>query len=231
MTNISTSASTFKDIIFKAQNLRLHHSGVLEWVDQNIAVVSDLHLEKASHFAARGQFLPPHDSTETLTRLLSALQKTECDTVIFLGDSFHDVQGLSRLSGTARENLANIQDQYKIIWVTGNHDPDIGTDPQNTVSEFSLAPLIFRHEASIPLETNYGEVSGHYHPKFALKNNRGKITKPCFVVDEQRLIVPAFGTFTGGMDVEQPPLSALFKNPKTIYMLGETKLYTVPLKN
>jgi DNA ligase-associated metallophosphoesterase len=179
----------------------------LYWPAENALLVADLHLEKASWFAARGQLLPPYDSRETLERIALAQRQTGARRVYCLGDSFHDANGPARLEPHAAGMLAALVRVADWVWITGNHDATLDL-AGTVVEELSLGGIHLRHEAR-PGETA-PELSGHYHPKLRLTVRGRAISRPCAVRSDNRMILPAFGALTGGMDAGDPViLSAL----------------------
>lgn len=186
----------------------------LFWPRENALLVADLHLEKASFFARTGQFLPPYDSRETLERLARAVKATGARRVYTLGDNFHDAEGAARLEPHAAGMLDALTRALDFVWITGNHDAGNATDMGGTtVEELAIAGMILRHEAK-PGETR-PELSGHFHPRLQLKVREKRIRRPCAVLSTSeggagRMILPAFGALTGGMDAADPAiLSAL----------------------
>ena len=181
----------------------------LYWPRENALLVADLHLEKASAYARTGQFLPPYDSRETLGRLALALRRTGAQRVFCLGDNFHDRDGPARLDPHAAGMLAALTRATDWVWITGNHDSvlegelDLGG---TVVDELHLAGTVLRHQAR-PGETA-AELSGHFHPKLRLTVRGRAIARPCAVRGGQRLILPAFGALTGGLDARAPAIRA-----------------------
>lgn len=203
--------------------------GLLIWQAEKMAVAADLHLEKASHFAARGQMLPPHDSLETLTKLKASLEKSGCERLLLLGDSFHDSDGLTRMPEKARQLLQHITTQYETIWILGNHDPVIKLDGITAYHDYKCRNIVFRHEADTQHEIPHGsaEISGHYHPKCSIKHRGNKISRPCFVASRNRLILPAYGTLTGGLDIHRAPLKEVLGPDISAYLLGQNRVYAL----
>jgi len=177
----------------------------LYWPAERALLVADLHLEKASWFAARGQMLPPYDSRETLERLALALRQTGARRVYCLGDSFHDNEGPARLEPHAAGMLAALVRVADWVWITGNHDRLPAVEGA-LVDELAIAGVHLRHEAR-PGETA-PELSGHYHPKLRLTVRGRALSRPCAVRSDNRMILPAFGAFTGGMDAAAPAIRA-----------------------
>lgn len=197
----------------------LRPSGALWLARQGLLVVADLHLEKGSAYAARGQLLPPYDTRETLNRLGAEIDALEPRTVVLLGDTLHDRQAEARIAGPDREQLGAISDRLQLVWVCGNHDPD-GAGELGGVSAESVevAGLVLRHEPS-PAPAR-GEVSGHLHPCLRVRGPAGDIRRRCFASDGQRLILPAFGAYAGGLNLRDAAFATLFERPPTGYPLG-----------
>ena len=211
-----------KDINFCDHLMILHHQGVLFWPEMKLAVVSDLHLEKGSYYAELGQFVPPHDTYQTLLQLKSILDFGAIHKVVLLGDSFHDNDGYDRMSRQERDMLNYLCNKYELIWIIGNHDNDFALDGVKFCDEITIEDVVFRHEHQ-NLATN--EISGHYHPKAYLKLQGKKVTRPCFIHDDKKLIMPAFGAFTGGLNHNDPVIQAIFTNEYYLGLLGQKTLY------
>lgn len=214
------------------ERLMLDPAGVLAWPAARALVVSDLHLEKGSRQAAlRGRFVPPYDTRETLARLASALRRhAPVRRFILLGDSFDDAAGSARMHAEDRDTLARLLATVDAVdWVLGNHDPTPPEALPGTASEeVRLGPLAFRHVAA-PGAVAPGEVSGHFHPKATAATRAGGVTRPCFLADARRLVMPAFGAYTGGLDARDPALAALFPRGGRAFLLGRDRLHAIPL--
>ncbi|MYL98632.1 ligase-associated DNA damage response endonuclease PdeM [Novosphingobium sp. FGD1] len=184
-------------------------ASALYWPRERALLVADLHLEKASFFARTGQMLPPYDSRETLERLALAVRRTGARRVFALGDNFHDSAGPDRLEPHAAGMLAALTRALDWVWITGNHDPHLGAEAGGTrMEELVTGGIALRHQA-LP-GTAEGEVSGHFHPRLVVQARGRRIARPCAVNSGNRLILPAFGALTGGMDAADPAiLSAL----------------------
>jgi len=207
--------------------LAVDPAGALWWPERRLLAVADLHLEKASSLARRGHLLPPYDTRATLARLALLVARYRPQTLLCLGDSFHDVDGPERLAGDDREALAALGRQTDLLWVEGNHDP--GTLPRGLgrlVDEIALGPLLFRHQAAARFAG--GEVSGHYHPKASVFGGLRRVTGRCFVTDGRRLILPAFGQLTGGLDVLDAVYRPLFPEGFEVVLLGQRKAARFP---
>lgn len=179
--------------------------GALYWPSRRALMVADLHLEKASWFARLGQMLPPYDSIATLADLTALAVSTGAEEIWCLGDSFHDRNGCDRLPARAREMLVALTGATRWTWVTGNHDPAIA-DPCGgaIVEEAEVEGLLLRHEAD-PAESR-PELSGHFHPKLRIHHRGRQVSRRCFVATERKLILPAFGSLTGGLDAGHPEI-------------------------
>ena len=203
-------------------------AGALYWPEHGLLAVADLHLEKGSSFASRGQLLPPYDTAATLARLGRLVADYAPRVVLALGDSFHDGGGPARLAASDRDNLHALQRGRDWIWLTGNHDPEpaanIGGVFQATLT---LGTLSFRH-----LSTGAdGEIAGHLHPVARVSHRGRAVSRRCFAADATRMVMPAFGAFTGGLNIRDAAFADLFGTLKfTAHMLGEDRLYSFAAK-
>lgn len=213
---------------FAGERLMLDPAGALYWPAQELLVVSDLHLEKGSSFARRGMLLPPWDTRATIDRLVLLLRRWRPRVLVALGDSFHDMGAASRLPVAEATRLAAIAAALRLVWVRGNHDP---APPEGiegeSVETFAVGPLVFRHEAEPRAGT--GEISGHFHPKAAVPARGTHVCRPCFVADQRRLLMPAFGAYTGGLDVRDPTIACLFPVGGQVFLLGRERLFNFAL--
>ncbi len=200
-------------------------SGALFWEEQRLLIVSDLHLEKGSSFAARGVLLPPYDTAATLGRLGAVIARHDPRMVIALGDSFHDRSAHDRLSTTDREGLAAMQARRDWIWISGNHDPALPSDLGGTVaSEVAIGPIAFRHEPT----GAQGEIAGHLHPKARVSTRGRSMERRCFACDGERAVMPAFGAYTGGLSIRDAAFAKIFQTPGLMaHVLGDNKLHTI----
>lgn len=201
-------------------------SGALWWADEGLLCVSDLHLGKSERIARRGgATLPPYDTRDTLNRLAADIALSRARTVICLGDSFDDLGAAMALPGEERLWIARLQAGRRWVWIEGNHDPgpvDLGG---SHLAELPIAPLTFRHIAAPGAS---GEVSGHYHPKASVAARGRAITRAAFLVDSDRLILPAYGTYTGGLDCRSDVLCGLMRPEATAILTGKTAV-AVPM--
>jgi hypothetical protein len=204
--------------------------GVLYWPEQGLLAVADLHLEKGSAFAARGVLIPPYDTAATLARLAALIARYAPRLVLALGDSFHDGGGPARLADTDRATLKGLQRGRDWIWIAGNHDPDPAQGIGGRfVDAFALGPLIFRHR---PDGGASGEVAGHLHPVARVKRRGRAVSRRCFACDGERLVMPAFGAYAGGLNVRDRAFARVFRTLAfTAHMLGERRVYAVAAKN
>jgi hypothetical protein len=194
----------------------------LFWPARGLLVISDLHLGKSERLARRGgSLLPPYDVAATLGRLSDDLDRTGARAVICLGDSFDDGAAGGALEDADRQTLMRLMAGRDWTWIAGNHDPgpvDLGGTHRD---EVLLAGLRFRHVAGAGEEP---EVSGHYHPKTRLAGQ----ARACFVTDGRRLILPAYGAYTGGLWCSDPAIADLL-GPGAVAVLTGTRAIAVPL--
>ncbi len=203
-------------------------SGALWWPAERALLVADLHLEKGSSGARRGVLLPPYDTRDTLARLAGAVARYRPRTVVALGDSLHDGGACERLANDDRAALGALQLGRTWVWVTGNHDPGptIRLDGE-IVSELYLGGLHLCHEPDAGAAT--GSVAGHLHPAARIEARGLHIRRRCFVTDGNRLVMPAFGSFTGGLNVLDAAFGMLGPSPGLrVLMLGQDGVYLVP---
>jgi DNA ligase-associated metallophosphoesterase len=200
-------------------------SGALLWVEQRLLVVSDLHLEKGSSFAARGTLLPPFDTAATLSRLGAVIAHYNPKLVIALGDSFHDRDAHTRLSGDDRACIANLQVGRDWLWISGNHDPALPRDLGGTVAdEVAIGAITFRHEPT----GARGEIAGHLHPKARVATRARTMERRCFVSDGERAVMPAFGAYAGGLNVRDTAFTKIFPQRSFIaHVLGDRRLHSI----
>lgn len=185
---------------FGGEDFAIAGDAALYWPSRQALLVSDLHLEKASSYAARsGQMLPPYDSIATLHELAKLIDEVGAQTVFCLGDNFHDNEGEARLSGSARELLCSMTARTQWHWITGNHDRDVSGRWGGTAhDELQVGAITLRHEAETDCTTP--EISGHFHPKYRFHLRGRNVSRRCFVMGQSKIIMPAFGALTGGMD-------------------------------
>jgi uncharacterized protein len=179
--------------------------GALYWPRFEALLLADLHLEKASWFARLGQFLPPYDSHATLSAVERDAQRTRAKRLYCLGDSFHDRFGCDRLPAEARELLTSLTGRLDWTWIVGNHDPGFADHCGGTiVDEVELDGIVLRHEAE--RGDPRPEISGHFHPKLRVHMRGRQVSRRCFVMAERKLIMPAYGALTGGLDAHHPQI-------------------------
>ena len=179
--------------------------GALHWPRREALLVADLHLEKASWFARLGQFLPPYDSHATLTALADVVAQTGVRRLYCLGDSFHDRFGCDRLPEQGRSLLLEMTSRLDWTWILGNHDPGFADHCGGSlIEEAMVSGIILRHQAH-PGDPR-PEMSGHFHPKYRVSVRGRRVSRRCFVASTTKLILPAFGSLTGGLDASHPEI-------------------------
>ncbi|MEM8837450.1 MAG: ligase-associated DNA damage response endonuclease PdeM [Pseudomonadota bacterium] len=203
-----------------------HPAGVLYVEQAATLIVADLHLEKGSSFAEKQIFLPPYDTARTLKSLEAALSGFKPKRVIALGDSFHDGGGPSRLCASDRQTLNELVSSVDWIWVAGNHDPALPEDLGGLFcDEATIGKLVLSHE---PREGAKAEIAGHLHPSARVRGRGRSVRKRCFVANAERLILPAFGAYTGGLNVRDVAFAPHFPEADFhAYMMGSEKLFPV----
>lgn len=201
-------------------------SGALHWPAENLLCVSDLHLGKSERRARRAAgTLPPYETHDTLARLEADLRATEARTLVCLGDSFDDNAAARALPDGERLWIATLQSGRRWIWIAGNHDPgpvDLGG---THLAELPIPPLTFRHTAQPDAS---GELSGHYHPKAQVRVRGRSLSRPAFLIDADRVILPAYGTYTGGLRSDAPALAGLMRKDAVAVLTG-TVTHAIPM--
>ena len=179
--------------------------GAVFWPARRALILADLHFEKASWFASFGQMLPPYDSAATLSAIEALTVRLQPAEIWCLGDSFHDVRGCERLPAAEQARLRTLTSASRWMWVVGNHDRSIGNPCGGEVTDEALiAGLVLRHAAD-PADPR-PELSGHFHPKLRVRVRGKLVSRRCFIATGSKLILPAFGALTGGLDVHHPAI-------------------------
>jgi DNA ligase-associated metallophosphoesterase len=216
---MATSVTPF-EFPCAGERLEAWPAGALHWPARRLLAVADLHLEKGSSYAVSARkLLPRHDTRHTLAMLTALVDLLNPETVVCLGDSFHDRTAIDRLPKGERACIERLTRRAQFVWIAGNHDPAPPPDGWGHVAvEIADSPLVFRHEAMFgPAE---GEISGHYHPVAALTVQGRGIRRRCFLTDGHRLILPAFGTYAGGLNALDPAIAQLFPGDYDALVVG-----------
>jgi hypothetical protein len=202
-------------------------SGALYAPDFRALLIADLHLEKGTSLARRGVHLPPYDTRQSLSELQAVVSETRPERLIFLGDSFHDGEARERIDAEDLANLRALTASVETVWITGNHDPappgDIGG---RIAAEMALGPVMLRHQAKA-LDAGETEISGHLHPAAAVHARGQRIRCRCFIADGRRLIMPAFGSYTGALSVRSEAFAGLF-GEFDVWMIGGKAIHRFP---
>jgi DNA ligase-associated metallophosphoesterase len=213
---------------FAGHDFLAEPQGALWWPAERALLVADLHLEKASWFAKRGQFLPPYDSQATLTALTELVERTQPERLYCLGDSFHDKFGCDRLPEVARNLLLALTARLDWVWILGNHDPGFADHcGGRLVEEAEVHGLVLRHEAQS--DDPRPELSGHWHPKLRLQVRGKNVARRCFVASPSKLILPAFGALTGGLDAHHPQIMKMVGGRASALVPVANRLLRFPL--
>ncbi|MBD8553573.1 ligase-associated DNA damage response endonuclease PdeM [Rhizobium sp. CFBP 8762] len=209
--------------------------GALYMPAHETLVVSDLHLEKGSAFARRGMMLPPYDTLATLRILEHVIARHNPRTVISLGDNFHDRRGAELMPEVFRAMIQALAKGREWVWINGNHDPDGAFGlPGTSLDTLHFGGLLFRHEPTLGARLGevLGEVSGHLHPSATVRRREKSIRRACFATDGQRLVMPAFGVTTGGLDLKHRAMQGLFDHERLVaHLLGRDRVYSVRFGN
>jgi DNA ligase-associated metallophosphoesterase len=198
------------------------------WVsDAKMLIVSDLHLEKGSSFAVRGQMLPPYDTHAALVKLAALIDTFGPDIVVSLGDAFHDGGGPARMAERDRTLLEGLIARCDWIWVEGNHDGRSAETLGGAVREtLHIGPLVLRHEPTNGIAP--GEIAGHLHPCAKVAGRGRSVRRRCFATDGARLVMPAFGAFTGGLNVCDEAFAPIFPDGAVALVLGKGRVLPAP---
>lgn len=214
--------------LFAGQQWHASAAGAVYWPARRALLVADLHLEKASWFARLGQFLPPYDSIATLAALDSQVRALDVETIYCLGDSFHDRFGCDRLPQQARDMLLGLTGAFDWVWILGNHDPGFADHCGGRLEEeVEVDGIVLRHEARDGEARP--EISGHYHPKLRLNVRGRKVSRRCMVASRSKLILPAFGSLTGGLDAGHPEILRRVGNNALALVALEDRLLRFPI--
>ena len=218
-----------KDVFFAGQDFSIFPNGELYWQNKKTLIISDLHFEKGSFFSESKQFIPPFDTIETLEQIFKFIADHSVETIIFLGDLVHDKLSFQRMSRKAKELFFEILKNFNCILTVGNHDDtsflkDLGL---NLTENIIIDGICFSHHPSVDQKFS---VFGHYHPKIRLKfNSRGMWTS-CFILNREKLLMPSYGYFTGGLSIKSPEIQRLFGTKYEIYPLTKEKVYRLDHK-
>lgn len=223
----AASATAGEPVTVAGERALCDPRGTLFFPDLGLLAVSDLHLEKGSSFARRGKLIPPYDTVATLARLEAVIADYQPKIVVSLGDSFHDGQGAERLHPDFRLTLQGLMAGRDWFWIAGNHDPEAPADlPGETVLELAVGAVLFRHEPS--RQRIEGEIAGHLHPCARIVQRGRSVRRRCFAGDGGRLIMPAFGAYTGSLNVLDRAYQGLFKRETLMaYMLGAERVFAI----
>jgi DNA ligase-associated metallophosphoesterase len=223
---LTETATQTHSLVVNGAVVTLLPEGGLWWATQGVLVFADLHFEKGSSYGIRGQFLPPYDTRATIERIEKLISQYAPQRVIALGDSFHDKNGPERLCSSDGQRLTALTSVCDWIWITGNHDADsAAVCGGRAADEVIEGPLVFRHEPVAGYAP--GEICGHLHPKAGIVLKRRYIRRACFVSDGARIVMPAFGAYTGGLDVFDAAFSPMFPRGFTAYLLGRDRIYPI----
>lgn len=212
--------------VLAGEPVRALKEGGLYLEAHGVLIVSDLHMEKGSSFARRGQLLPPYDTRETLARLARVCGRTTPSTVVSLGDSFHDGEALARMDSADVATLESLIGAHRWIWISGNHDPETPADLDGVRAKtVQFGKVTLRHEPEAGAA--HGEIAGHLHPAARVSGEARSVRARCFATDGSRLVMPAFGAYTGGLNLSDPAFAGVFPHGAVALALGGRQLYPI----
>ena len=211
-----------KVINFNNHKFQISKEGILFWFDKQIAIIADLHLEKGSSFGPSGQFLPPYDSEETLNKIFKTIKNHKIKTIILLGDTFHDKNAFDRMSEKVFILFKSLIEKYEVIFILGNHESKFEIGRISFLNEYVIDDIHFIHQA---LPTSIFQISGHFHPVASVKSSIKKITAKCLLHTNNHIILPSFGQYTGGLNINSPVFKPFVNNDSKIYMLTKKSIY------
>ena len=209
-------------INFNNHKFQISKEGILFWFDKQIAIIADLHLEKGSSFGPSGQFLPPYDSEETLNKIFKTIKNHKIKTIILLGDTFHDKNAFDRMSEKVFILFKSLIEKYEVIFILGNHESKFEIGRISFLNEYVIDDIHFIHQA---LPTSIFQISGHFHPVASVKSSIKKITAKCLLHTNNHIILPSFGQYTGGLNINNPVFKPFVNNDSKIYMLTKKSIY------
>ena len=218
----------YKDVIFANEKFSFFANGELYWPNKKTLIISDLHFEKGSFFSESNQYIPPFDTIETLRQLSNFINNHPVEKIIFLGDLIHDKFAFQRMAAKSKELFFKILKNIDCTLTVGNHDnisflKDIGL---TLTDEVVIDGICFSHYPSIDQRFS---VFGHYHPKVKLIINARGIWVACFVLNKERILMPSYGYYTGGLSIKSVQIKELFDTQYEIFPLAKEKIYKLSL--
>jgi DNA ligase-associated metallophosphoesterase len=222
-----TAPTLRSHLVVAGQAMRPLPAGALYWEDERTLLVADLHLEKGAAFAALGMLLPPYDTRATLDRLAKVIDAVRPSRVVALGDSFHRRNSATQLHADDLAMLLALQRDREWFWICGNHDPDLPAGIGGTVcATLTICGLTLRHEPSPAPSAR--EIAGHLHPVARIAGRGAMIRRRCFATDGNRLVMPAFGAYAGGLNLCDDAFAPLFsRHQLEAWMMGRANVYPV----
>ncbi|MGE5565192.1 MAG: ligase-associated DNA damage response endonuclease PdeM [Parcubacteria group bacterium] len=213
-------------LLVNGAEVLMRPSGAVWLESRRALIVADLHFEKGSSYAARGQMLPPYDTRETVSRLEAEVAATDPAVLIFLGDSFHDGKAETRLDADDARRICALASGRTLLWVVGNHDADGPKSlPGDVIDQLTVETLTLRHEPQAGAQP--GELAGHLHPSARVMGRGRTVRRRCFVSDGLRVVLPAFGAYAGGLNVRDKAFSGLFATRPLAGALGAGRVHPI----
>jgi DNA ligase-associated metallophosphoesterase len=214
-------------LAFQGLDLWLDRSGAAYAACHDTLLIADLHFGKGHALAARGVFLPPYDTAETMARLADVVARFSPARIVCLGDSFHAADGEAHLPRDARARLSRLMDQSHWVWLTGNHDPQSGEGlGGDRVEQLALGGVTLRHEPRFA--AGQPEISGHLHPCARIVQRGRSLRRRCFAATAEHLVLPAFGALTGSLNVRDAAFGGFASVPGArAFLLGRDGVHAI----
>ena len=131
----------------------------------------------------------------------------------------------------SRVILNKLSKGRSFVWIEGNHDPELPAFlPGKACTGFTLNGLYLTHQVTADTKQRNGLISGHYHPKARVNLKLRRISAPCFIEDSRHMILPAFGSFTGGLNILDKAIQSVLTAPQSAYICHAGKIYHLPVK-
>ena len=202
------------DVGLAGTQVRLLADKALYWPGEQLLLVADVHFGKAAAYRALGQPVPGGTTATNVERLDALLTANPASHLVFLGDFLHARKSLTPAIHAALLDWRARHPAIRCTVVRGNHDKRAGDPPAqlgiDVVEEpFAIGPFALCH-APRDDPSRY-VIAGHIHPVYTLRGAaRQMLRLPCFVTTDRSVVLPSFGAFTGGYDVEVESGSRVF---------------------
>jgi DNA ligase-associated metallophosphoesterase len=195
------------------ERLLLLPQKAMYWPRERTLMVADIHFGKAASFRALGVPVPHGTTTANLRALDALVAEHGARRIVFLGDFLHAKAAHAVATLAAMRHWRAAHPSLELTLVRGNHDRHAGDPPpglrMEMVDEPCLqGPFAFCHHPDVLIAAYV--LAGHVHPVYKLRSGWESLLLPCFLAAPGRLVLPAFGAFTGGHPVKPQPGERLF---------------------